>query len=189
MQLTPQAISQISAEVERWLDQVFIGLNLCPFAAEPRRDRQIRIAVTAADDASDLLMELQQELRHLAQADAQVLETTLLVVPGMLLEFEDYNDFLALADRLVEQFGWEGEFQIASFHPHYCFADADPDDLENLTNRSPYPILHLLREASLEAALAHHPNPEHIPEKNMAQMRSLSLAQRRQLFPYLFGGS
>jgi uncharacterized protein len=186
MQLTPQAIAQISAEVERWLDQVVIGLNLCPFAAEPQRDRQIRIAVTEAEDEGELLLELQRELRHLAQTDAQSLETTLLVVPGMLDLFEDYNDFLALADQLVVQFGWEGEFQIASFHPQYCFADADPDDAENLTNRSPYPILHLLREASIEAALARYSNPERIPQQNMAQMRSLSLAQRRQLFPYLF---
>lgn len=186
MQLTIDAISRITAEVQRWLDQVVIGLNLCPFAAEPQRDRQIRILVSSAIEGGDLLIELQQELRRLAQTPAHQLETTLVVVPEMLQDFESYNDFLELADLLLAQFGWEGEFQVASFHPQYCFADAEPDDPGNLTNQSPYPILHLLREASIEAALAHYPHPELIPERNVEQMRQLSPSQRRQLFPYLF---
>lgn len=186
MQLTPEAIADISAEVQRWLNQVVIGLNLCPFAAEPQRNRQIRIYVSSATESGDLLAELQGELRHLAQTSAQTLETTLVVVPGMFQDFERYNDFLELADLLLEQFGWEGEFQVASFHPQYCFANAEADDPGNLTNQSPYPILHLLREATIEEALAHYPHPELIPERNVEQMRQLSPSQRRQLFPYLF---
>jgi len=184
--LQTSEIARITAETQRWLDQVVIGLNLCPFAAEPRRDRQIRIQVSAAQKTEALLLELQSELRYLAQTPAQTLETTLIVVPNMLQAFEDYNDFLELADLLLEQLGWEGEFQLASFHPQYCFADVAADDPSNLTNRSPYPILHLLREASIEAALARHPRPEQIPEQNMAQMRRLSPAQQQRLFPYLF---
>lgn len=186
MQLTAEAILEITAEVQRWLDQVVIGLNLCPFAAEPQRNRQIRICVSSALQEADLLIELQGELRRLAQTPVQELETTLVVVPGMLQAFEHYNDFLGLADLLMVQFGWEGAFQVASFHPHYCFADAALDDPGNLTNQSPYPILHLLREASIEEALAHYPQPERIPERNVEQMRQLSPSQRRQLFPYLF---
>ena len=185
MQLTNDAIARITAEVQRWLDQVVIGLNLCPFAAEPQRQRQIRIYVSPAGDRGDLLLELQRELRNLAEVTPQELETTLVVVPNMLEAFDDYNDFLELADLLLEQFGWEGAFQVASFHPHYCFADAETDDPGNLTNQSPYPILHLLREASIEAALAHYSHPELIPERNVEQMRQLSPDQRRQLFPYL----
>ncbi len=185
MQLTIEAISRITAEVQRWLEQVVIGLHLCPFAAEPQRNRQIRIGVSSARDSGELLLELQRELRHLAQLTSQELETTLLVVPGMLEDFDSYNDFLELADLVLEQFGWEGEFQVASFHPHYCFADVEGEDPSNLTNQSPYPILHLLREASIEKALAHYPHPELIPERNVEQMRQLSPEQRRQLFPYL----
>ncbi len=185
MQLSLEVILRITAEVQSWLDQVVIGLNLCPFAAEPRRNRQIRIHVSSATDEAELLGELQEELRRLAQTPASTLETTLVVVPGLLLEFEHYNDFLDLTDLLLSQFGWEGLFQVASFHPQYCFADVEPDDPSNLTNQSPYPILHLLREASLEKALAHYPNPELIPDRNIEQMRQLSPAQRRQLFPYL----
>ncbi len=185
MQLPIETISRITSEVQCWLDQVVIGLNLCPFAAEPQRKRQIRIYVSPAVAEEDLLGELQAELRHLAQTPASTVETTLVVIPGLLETFEQYNDFLALADLLLVQLGWEGEFQVASFHPHYCFAGVEADDPSNLTNQSPYPILHLLREASIEQALAHYSNPEMIPERNVEQMRQLSPSQRRQLFPYL----
>ncbi|NJN29656.1 MAG: DUF1415 domain-containing protein [Synechococcales cyanobacterium RM1_1_8] len=186
--------------VQRWLDEVVIGLNLCPFAAAPRHQDRIRLIVSqavpaseisrlsadfAADFAAQLLAELQAELRLLDQRPPSELETTLLIVPQGLEAFADYNDFLALADQFLEQFGWAGRFQIASFHPDYCFADTDPGDAENLTNRSPYPLLHLLREASIEAALADYGEPDQIPQRNIRLMGRLSKAQRQRLFPYL----
>jgi uncharacterized protein len=175
--LSPEQTATIVTQVEQWLDRVVIGLNLCPFAAEPRRQQQIRFQVSPSTNPSDLLADLQSELRHLSQRPATELETTILIIP------HSHNDFLDLADRLLQQFGWEGDFQIASFHPQYQFADTQPDDAENLTNRSPYPLLHILREDSVETALDGYPNPELIPDRNIEQMRSLSAEQKRELFP------
>lgn len=185
MPFSADDVASMTAEVQQWLDQVVIGLNLCPFAAEPRQQRQIRFVISRAADTAALLLELQQELTRLADTAPEALETTLLILPQGWEDFEIYNELLGFTDLLLQQFGWEGEFQIASFHPQYCFADVEAEDASNLTNRSPYPLLHLLRESSIEAALAHYPHPERIPERNIEQMRNLSAAQRQQLFPYL----
>jgi uncharacterized protein len=184
--LSPDEVARICDQVEQWLDRVVIGLNLCPFAAEPRRQQQIRITVSRVTDVTGWLAELQSELRLLSQLSPVDVETALLVIPQGLEDFADYNDVLELADRLLQHFGWEGEFQIASFHPDYCFADSQHEDAGNLTNRSPYPMLHILREASIEDALADYPHPESIPQRNIEQVRNLSEVQKRQLFPYLF---
>lgn len=184
--IAPDQIEAIALQVERWLDQVVIGLNLCPFAAEPRRQGQIRFQVSTAMKPEEWLAELQAELRLLARMSPAELETTLLIIPFGLDTFEEYNDFLELAELLLQQFGWEGEFQIASFHPHYQFEGTNPGDAENLTNRSPYPLLHILREASIAEALEHYSRPESIPQRNIEQVRSLSDTQRQQLFPELF---
>ncbi len=179
------ATKAIRQEVEYWLEEVVIGLNLCPFAARPHRNRQVRISVTDASDEAELLSALQSELVVIAQASTAELETTLLVIPQMLVDFSDYNQFLDLADALLQRGGWEGRFQVASFHPHYCFAGVEPNDAENLTNRSPYPILHLIREASVEQALSHYPDAEQIPQRNIQRVRALTAQQKRLLFPYL----
>ncbi len=184
--ISPEQTATIVTQVEQWLDRVVIGLNLCPFAAEPRRQQQIRFQVSPSTNPSDLLADLQSELRYLSQHPATQVETTILIIPQSLEDFADYNDFLDLADRLLQQFGWEGEFQIASFHPNYQFADTQPDDAENLTNRSPYPLLHILREDSVETALDNYPNPEAIPDRNIEQVQGLSAEQKRELFPNLF---
>jgi hypothetical protein len=115
------------------------------------------------------------------------LETTLLAIPDMLEDFADYNDFLDAVDLWVEQFGWEGELQVASFHPQYQFADTEADDPGNLTNRSPWPLLHIIREESLEKAIEHYPDVDRIPERNIARMKALTAAERAKLFPHLFG--
>ena len=175
----------VEQQVQHWLEQVVIGLNLCPFAAKPHRNQQIRLSVTEAVDEEVLLAELQTELILLDQAGSEEIETTLLIIPGMLSDFTEYNQFLDYADALLNQGGWEGVFQIASFHPDYCFAGVEPDDVENFTNRSPFPVLHLIREASLERALKHYADPELIPERNIQCMRSLTAKQKRTLFPYL----
>ena len=167
---------QIIADVEQWLDEVVIGLDLCPFAARPRREKRVRIAVSHATDDEALLNDLQAEL-----------ETTLLAIPNMLEDFADYNDFLDAVDLWVEQFGWEGDLQVASFHPQYQFADTELDDPGNLTNRSPWPLLHIIREESLEKAIEHYPDVDAIPERNIARMKALGPEERKRLFPYLFG--
>lgn len=178
----------ITLSVRQWLKDVVIGLNLCPFASQPFQNNLIRIAVSDSRDDAELLQDLVAELETLANTPATELETTLLVLPEMLSDFFDYNQFLDQADQLLYGLGYEGTFQIASFHPDYQFAGTDADDTENLTNRSPYPILHLIREASLERVLQHYPNPESIPENNIERVNSLSDDEKQKLFPYLFAG-
>jgi hypothetical protein len=178
-------IQQVTEEIQHWLEGVVIGLNLCPFAAAPYRNQQIKIQVSTAHTNQQLLEDLVNELRNLDHHPQSILETTLLVTPLLLSEFEEYNEFLGTVDDLLSAFGWEGEYQIASFHPDYYFADTHRDDAENLTNRSPYPILHVLREESVSAALATFINPEAIPTANIQTMRQLSPQQIRALFPFL----
>ena len=178
---------QIITDVEQWLDDVVIGLDLCPFAARPRREKRVRITVSHATTAEALLDDLQAELEHLSDTPVTELETTLLAIPDMLADFAEYNDFLDAVDLWVEQFGWEGELQVASFHPQYQFADTEADDAGNLTNRSPWPLLHIIREESLEKAIEHYPDVDRIPERNIARMQALTAEERAKLFPHLFG--
>lgn len=175
----------IEAAVRQWLERVVVGLNLCPFAAHPLREGRVRIVVSTARRELDLLTELQFELQHLENVTAATCETTLIAIPQLLETFADYNDFLDDVDRLLTEFGWDGDYQVASFHPDYQFADTRPDDAENLTNRSPVPILHLLREASVEAAITGLPDPDEIPQRNIRRMRELSAEQRRSLFGWI----
>jgi len=180
-------MSPLHARVERWLLDVVIGLNLCPFAAGPQRRGQIRIEVCRPVDEDALTEALLQELERLEKTDAAELETTLLAIDGLLAAFDDYRRYVDFAEVLLRQYGWEGHFQIASFHPDYVFAGSEPDDAGNLTNRSPCPILHLIREASLERVLARYPDPDAIPAANVRRVEALTPAERRRLFPYLFG--
>lgn len=175
----------ILTTVETWLTDVVIGLNLCPFAAKPHRLNQIRIDIFNGNTEQALLDHLQVELERLDQEPAEQLETTVIVIPHMLIDFFEYNQFLDYADFLVRKGGWEGVYQIASFHPDYCFADAAPGDASNLTNQSPYPILHLLREHSLEEAIEKYPDTDAIPETNIKKMNHLEKTDIERLFPYL----
>jgi len=180
--------AEIEQHVRRWLEQVVVGLNLCPFAARPLRENQLRITVSEARDEESLLSDLHAELALLDEKPTQELQTTLLIAPHMLADFDTYNDLLDLVDALLDQFEWTGIYQVASFHPGYRFADTAAEDSSNLTNRAPYPILHLLREESLDQALESFPDPESIPERNIQRMESLSDDEKRRLFPYLFDG-
>ncbi|WP_070967882.1 DUF1415 domain-containing protein [Vibrio sonorensis] len=173
-------------EVHRWLKDVVIGLNLCPFAAKPERNKQIDIVISDATAEEALLEDILTELIRLEHSEPSELETTLVVVPEMLQDFMDYNFFIEWVEALIRQQNWEGVFQLATFHPEYCFADAHPDDSENLTNRSPYPVFHLIREESMEKVLRHYPDPESIPDNNIRMVESLTSEQRKKLFPYLF---
>lgn len=165
----------------RWLENVVIGLNLCPFAASPWRQGRVRFRVSEATDQQQLAQDLADELLTLQASDPAECETTLLIHPQVLGDFLDYNDFLDLADRLLEDLALEGVLQIASFHPHYQFADSQPDDPANCTNRSPYPMLHLLREASIEAATANMPDPEAIFERNIQTLQELGMDGWKEL--------
>lgn len=178
--------NQIIPLVSTWLKEAVIGLNLCPFAAKPFNEEKIRIQPCYAMDDESLLDALRAECELLQSSGPEVIETSLLVIVNHLQDFWDYNQFLKWANQLLRREGYEGEFQIASFHPHYCFAGADAGDAENLTNRSPYPILHLIREASLEKVLAFFPDIDQVPEKNRQKMGSLTPEQKQKLFPYLF---
>ncbi len=180
--------NQIIQQVNTWLDQVVIGLNLCPFAAKPQRSNQIHLQVFSGKSDKELLECLQQAMLELEAKSAQERETTVIIIENHLASFEDYNQFLNLCDALLEQEDWHGILQLATFHPDYQFAGTDPDDAENLTNRAPYPLLHLLREESMEAVLSKYPNPEAIPETNIARMQSLTQQDKLRLFPFLFGG-
>jgi hypothetical protein len=157
----------------RWVEAVVVGLNLCPFAKRVLDAGGIRYAVSAARDAADLLADLAAELQTLAAESPAVIETTLLIHPRVLTDFLDYNDFLADADRLATSLGLRGTIQVASFHPDYQFAGTAPDGVENYTNRSPYPMLHLLREASVTAAADGPIDLADIPRRNVETMRRL----------------
>ena len=161
------------ADTVRWLERAVIGLNLCPFAKGPHIKGQIHYAVSEAKGLEGLRDELIEELNALAALSAEERETTLLIVPHMLRNFLDFNDFLDEADGVLQELDMDGEFQVASFHPDFQFADTEPDDITNYTNRSPYPTLHLIREASIDRAVEAFPQAELIYEANMATMEKL----------------
>jgi uncharacterized protein len=172
------------AEVRAWVDRAVIGLNLCPFAKAVQVKRLVRYVGTDATDTEALRDALVAELVRLRDTDITTLETTLLVHPRVLQDFLDYNDFLDEADAVVTAMGLEGVIQVASFHPDYRFAGTAPDDMGNATNRAPHPTLHLLREASIDRAVAAFPEADAIFETNIATMESLGpegwAALRRQ---------
>lgn len=177
---------EIQQAVETWVRDVVIGLNLCPFAALPFRENRYRIVISAVSDEEAVLHDLYYECNELQRIEAKELETTLLVLPNVLQDFFDFNQFLDLTDTLLEQNNWLGVFQIATFHPQYQFANTQPGDVENLTNRAPYPILHILRETSMEQAVESFENTGSIPENNIKSMQALTENQKQELFPYLF---
>jgi hypothetical protein len=157
----------------RWVEAVVIGLNLCPFAQRPYRTGLIRYTVTCVATEPELLDALSAELTALAATPRTQIETTLLIHPNALTDFPDYNDFLARAERLIRTLGQEGVIQIASFHPQYRFAGTKPDAVENYTNRSPYPMLHLLREESVSEVNRDPAAMEEIPRRNIATLKAL----------------
>jgi hypothetical protein len=183
--MTEQNENEIIEITRHWLTRAVIGLNLCPFAKSVQVKNQIRYAVSEARTLEDVLADLERELRHLADSDPEQLDTTLLVIPHALADFIDYNDALYFAETLLKQLKLEGELQIASFHPMYRFEGTEPDAIENYTNRAPYPIFHLLREASIERAVNAFPDAADIYERNMETMRRLGHAGWRALMAEL----
>ena len=160
-------------DTRRWLERAVIGLNLCPFAKAVHIKGQIHYAVSRATQAPELLDELKKELIALLALDPLARDTTLLIASECLLEFLDFNDFLAQADAVLAELELEGVIQIASFHPHFQFAGTRADDITNFTNRAPYPTLHLLREDSVDRAVAAFPQAAEIFDKNMQTLEQL----------------
>jgi hypothetical protein len=176
------ASTEAVAATRRWLERAVIGLNLCPFAKAVHVKGQIRYAVTATESADGLLAELGHELEVLAQADPDVCDTTLLIHPRAMTGFLDFHFFLQEAGAALRRLGLEGTLQIASFHPAYVFAGAAEDDIGNYTNRSPHPTLHLLREASIDRAVAAFPDAAAIYDRNIATLQRLGHAGWRALW-------
>jgi hypothetical protein len=174
----------IVASVQHWLEAIVIGLNLCPFAKRELVKNRVRFFVSESETEEQLLEDLQSELEFLVQNDA--METTLLIHPEVLQDFYEYNEFLAYADELLEQMELDGIYQIASFHPQYQFDGTEVDDIDNFTNRSPYPLLHILREDSLERAIANHPESSQIGENNIELLKRLGREKTEALFQTCF---
>lgn len=168
-----EATDVVVRDTQRWLERAVIGLNLCPFAKSVHVKGRIHYAVSAAADSGQLLAELALEVDELVAMDARARDTTLLIAPHCLGDFLDFNAFLARAGALIRKRGLEGVIQLASFHPAYQFAGSDADDVANCTNRSPYPTLHLLREASIERAVQAFPQAETIYEANVRTLERL----------------
>src|SRR5690606_10276277 len=172
---TPPSPEHVIAQTERWLERAVIGLNLCPFAKAVQMKQQIRYVVSDATDEEGLLEDLLRELRFLEEADGEEVDTTLLIHPQVLTDFMDYNAFLDVADAAVEELDLEGVLQVASFHPDYQFADAGPEDIENYSNRAPFPTLHILREESIDRAVEAFPDAGSIYERNIETLQKLGL--------------
>ncbi len=168
-----QSVENFIAVTQTWVEKAVIGLNLCPFAKAVHVKGQIRYAVSLAQTPEALHEALIRELEFLAQSDPENIDTTLLIHPHALTDFLDFNDFLGVADAVLEDLELDGIIQVASFHPRYQFAGTAPDDIDNFTNRSPYPTLHLLREASIERAVETFPDTATIFKKNIETLRRL----------------
>ena len=179
MNATQQA--QALADTTRWLERAVIGLNLCPFAKAVHVKGQVHCRVWPDDDTDGLMRALLDEAQALRTLHAEVRDTTLLIAPLALPDFLDFNDFTARAERLLRKAGHEGELQLASFHPRFQFADTEPDDMGNATNRSPHPTLHLLRESSIERAVAAVPDAADIYERNIRSLQALGAEGWRAL--------
>ena len=166
----------VIAATRQWIEKAVIGLNLCPFAKAVYVKNQVHYVVSRAPHLDGLLEDLDRELDFLAAADPNETDTTLLIHPALLPDFLDFNDFMQLADAAIEEHELEGVIQIASFHPQFQFAGTTPDDIGNYTNRAPFPTLHLLREASIERAVAAFPEAETIYERNIETLKALGHA-------------
>ncbi len=172
----PAGTEEVVAAMRHWLTRAVIGLNLCPFAKAVHTKQQIRYVVSDARDLEAMLTVLEAELRALVEADPERVDTTLLIFPHAFADFLEFNDALFFAERLLGQLRLGGALQIASFHPHYRFEGSTPEDIENYTNRAPYPTLHLLRESSVERATQAFPDAADIYERNQETMRRLGHA-------------
>lgn len=178
---TDGAYQRIIDDTRSWVERAVIGLNLCPFAKAVHVKNQIRYAVSDATDAEGVLTDLESELLLISQADPNQIDTTLLVLPDALGDFYEFNDFEDNTERLLKRMRLVGDLQVATFHPDFQFADTEPDDIENCTNRSPHPILHLLREDSIDRAVEAFSDAAEIYERNISTLQRLGWDGWRKL--------
>ncbi len=157
----------------QWVEKFVIGLNLCPFARHPFQQGRIRFVLSEAQDENQLVRDLLTEFLFLYDAEPSVWETSLLVHPHCLKKWEDYWDFLEIAEELLDEAGLTGVFQLVGFHPDYLFGEEDPADASHYTNRSPFPLIHILREESISQAVDTHPDIDKIPVENVKKLREL----------------
>ena len=172
---------QIIETTKLWLERFVIGLNLCPFAKHPFKNGKIRYIVFEGNDLEKLTETLLKEANELAESTPSVLETTLIMLPDVLDEFEEYLDYIEMAEFIFAEVELDGIIQLASFHPDYQFEDTEPTDVENYTNRSPFPMLHLIREDSVTRAIEAYPEIGSIPENNIETMNNLGLTRVKQM--------
>ncbi len=175
---------EIEQAVTKWMQDVVIGLQLCPFAKAPFQKQEIKITVSQAITEEELIVDLINGCEELDNDKS--IETTLIVCPHLFEDFFDFYQFLDWADSTLKSNGWQGIYQLANFHPHYQFSGCEYDDPQNLTNRAPLPILHLLREESLSKILEKYPEPENIPQKNIKTMQNMSSDDKKKYFAYLY---
>ena len=174
-----QKLDLAQRQTEKWLEHFIIGYNICPFAAKVVEDKSLYYALDNSNNVVDCLQQLIDECQRLDNDEN--IETTLVIYTDNFVLFDDFLDYLELANSLLAAQNYEGMYQLASFHPLYCFAEIDDGDASNYTNRSPFPMLHLIREASIEKALQSFPNPESIPARNIELTRSLGLSKLKSL--------
>ncbi|TDR31301.1 DUF1415 domain-containing protein [Hydromonas duriensis] len=172
----------VKARTHEWLEKAVIGLNFCPFAKSVYVKQQVHTVISRAADADTILLELQTELEALNKSDPQQRDTTLLVLPDSFKDFLAFNDFIDFTDELLRIMGLTGTLQIAHFHPQFQFANTEPDDISNYTNRAPYPIVHLLRESSIDRAVASFSDASEIYERNIQTLNALGRAGWQALF-------
>ncbi len=170
---------KIIDQTKKWINDVVVGCNFCPFAANTLKLQSVHYEVETATTAADCLEALLEETTRLD--NEQNIETSFLIFPNAFTRFDDYLDAISVAEQLLKQHGYEGIYQLASFHPLYLFANSNEEDAANYTNRSVYPMMHLLREASIDKALDHYKNPEDIPDRNINFARDKGLVYMKML--------
>lgn len=178
--------ADILNNTKAWLETIVIGMNFCPFARKPFESELVRLTCSAAEKDDDILEVVLEELNRLEDSSSSDLETTLIIFPDIYPDFDAFNSLLYVLNEMLVLEGFEGIFQIASFHPNYQFAGTEKHDVDNYTNRAPYPIIHLLREESVSEALDKHPDPDNIPMQNIQRLQSLSEQELKTYFSYLY---
>ena len=176
-------VEEVEALTRQWVETMVVGLNLCPFAAPVVKKDTLRYAVTEGQSEEDLAHAFLSELEKIQKANEVDIATSLVIMPKALTDFYDYLDMLAVFENLLKASGLEGTFQLASFHPNYQFAGVAAEDLSHWTNRSPFPMVHIIREGQMERVLAHYPNPDAIPERNINLLRELGREELIKRFP------
>lgn len=183
--LFPFPATEAAALTQAWVEAMVVGLNLCPFAAPEVRNQSIRYAVSAAETLPAAAQSFLDELQRIQSTAETELSTTLLSFSHMAADFDEFLQLLDICQELLFEAGLEGVFQLASFHPQYCFEGVAEDDISNWTNRAPFPTIHLIREGQMARVLTHYQNPDEIPERNMALMASLGKSGLIERFPPL----